>query len=306
MAGARGKHQNDGIEGDVAGITQGAKRLKNKSVGEERANDRNFPKGYGEHAYMSQEFSVNPSRVEHAHEESKEETYELIVGKVKFCVKVESISKEGKNSFCVKSCELKNQTGTVIELASLLGLGWKLVLDQDLPSAFAKADLLRREVRLPVYSFTENEYKVSADRGLPSDETIKRDLPLGSFWKRRKVFVPLRKVKETHCIPVFERPEFLLTFLHELEHIRHPNNQNLPEDYDEREYFLAARQFSEIDEQQEEIDCWSKGLENFYSIERRGFDFGDQLNREKVRKHVMSSLKTYNIEEGDERIQFII
>ena len=69
---------------------------------------------------------------------------------------------------------------------------------------------------------------------------------------------------------------------------------------------MTNRLFSETDERQEEIDCWSKGLENFYSVERRGFDFGDQLNRERVRKHVMSSLKTYNIEEGDEHVQFII
>ena len=153
---------------------------------------------------MPQEFSVNPSRVEHAHEENKEETYELLVGKVKICVKVEPISKEGKNRFCIKSCELKNETGDSIELIDLLEPDWKLVLDPNLPSAFAKADLLCREVRLPVYSFTENEYKVGADQQLPLDETVKRDLSIGSFWKRRKVFVPLRRVKETRCIPIFE------------------------------------------------------------------------------------------------------
>lgn len=243
---------------------------------------------------MSQEFS--PGRERAGRSEIVDQAYEIALGKVNFFLKIESVSRQGKNRFEIKSCELRSQSGDIIELTALLEPGWKLILDPDLPAAFAKADMLHKEIRLPVYSFTEREFTLGPEQELPLDETVKREMALGSFWRRKKVFSRLRRVKETECLPIFERPEFLLTFLHERGHTRHPNNQNLPEDFDERDRFLAHRQISEDHQKQEEIDCWKDGLALFEEMKEKGFDFGERLKNENVEKHVVNSLRTYGIE----------
>lgn len=140
------------------------------------------------------------------------------------------------------------------------------------------------------------EYRLTNDKGaskslmeyLPAGWSVFLDDDLKSRVGRiristQEIVLPNRFIDE---------PETLVAFFHELVHVHHPNNQDLPEEPWARSsaMYLRDREWKVVPE---ERDSWAFCIRQLKHLKSQGFEFGDILRRERLQKIVDDALRSY-------------
>ena len=126
-----------------------------------------------------------------------------------------------------------------------------------------------------------------------------RQTIFGEVFFQRKVNNLTRIVNKFQSIPFFEYDAFLLNFYHELGHIKYPNNQNLPKDYEKRELALLLRSKEKNKLKHEEISCWKYVISKIKLLIEQGFNLGQLESNQYLRTRMDYPLVSYGCSEDE-------
>jgi hypothetical protein len=204
--------------------------------------------------------------------------------------------RETPNEVIVEELDLQNKAGQIKSLFDFLPKGWRIVLF-NIPQINASTNFLDKIIELPRLNMRGSSRDIPDGEVLEEPKLEKKETLFGKTYYNRRVtnIRKLRKVDILECLPIFQdNPDVILSFLHEAGHANHPNNKDLPEDYEKRAGQLYLRRKDKSGEVSEERDVWAFAIKAIRGLKREGFNFGGAFNKREIDRNIRYPLLSYH------------